>query len=77
MTLDWSSLIIPTTKAETLVAVRVPEWQALRLSLLGMPLEYKYRELTRWLHEPSSIPQTTRRIQVANYVNALKRGGLI
>ena len=50
-------------------------WQSLRLHLKGKTLEYKYMALEDWLkyNENSRACQ----VQVTNYINALKRGGLV
>ena len=74
--LNWSALSYgPLTRDEITIYVNDTEWQSLRLSLVGMPSSYKYHELARWLkrnrHDRAS------QVQVTNYINALKRGGLV
>lgn len=54
-------------------AIRDPEWQAFRLSLKGLSTTEKLRKLRGWLARHSSSEKA--RIQVQNYINALKRGG--
>jgi hypothetical protein len=77
--LDWESLIIPLTQSQITRAVSHPGWQALRTSLHGTSLEYRYNQLCWWIVEcePNSQEEQERRVQVANYINALKRGGMI
>lgn len=74
--LNWSRLIVGSlSREEILEAVRDPQWQDLRMSLQYTKLTYRYERLESWLIEhPGS---RRHRVQVANYVNALKRGGVI
>ena len=71
--MDWKSLIVPITKKEIREAIKDNQWQDIRLGLLGTSLEHKYKVLTAW----KSKGDRKSVVQVANYVNALKRGGLI
>lgn len=74
--MDWLLLHCGTlTKDEILTSVKDEEWQVLREHLKGSSLAYKYAGLKFWLdaHQHSRKAQ----VQVTNYVNALKRGGLI
>lgn len=79
MTLDWGKLHVgKITQAEILrycVNEEGSDWQKLRASLKGKSLEEKYVQLAKWLraHKNSRAAQ----VQVTNYINALKRGGLI
>jgi hypothetical protein len=77
-TLDWDALVVPLTHDEIMEAVRDEAWQRLRVSLKGETLETRYWALRGWLEE-HYYKQTRQRsvVQVANYVNALKRGGMI
>ena len=76
--MDWESLTFDTPKEETLAAVRDEDWQILRASLKGQQLELKYAALTHWLKVSTNAPQLYRRkLQVGNYVNALRRAGLV
>lgn len=73
--MDWNKLIYGTySQDEILVAVDNAEWQKLRKSLLGVPLATKYFELQQYVKKYNS---RAAKIRVTNYVNALKRGGLI
>jgi hypothetical protein len=73
--MNWSSLIFGSySHAEIAAAVSDPVWQSIRVSLLYTPLETKYAALQEYI---GGAPDPVRRIQVTNYVNALKRGGLI
>ena len=76
MTLNWSLLHSgPITKEE--IALYTPQqgWQALRLSLVGASLNVKFHELQSWL-EVNNYNRMSQ-VQVSNYINALKRGGMI
>lgn len=78
--LEWEELVVPLTRSEIMTAVGDSDWQALRIQLAGMPLEWRYKQLRRWLDgdiNNSATPRRWRQVQVANYVNALKRGGMI
>lgn len=74
--LDWNTLIFGTYSPQQVAwAVACDEWQQVRLSMLGQPLEVKYDTLMMWLDLKGYCERA--KIQVTNYVNALKRGGLI
>ena len=76
--LDWNTLTFDTPKDETRIAVRDEDWQILRDSLKEQSLELKYLALTHWLKASTSAPQLYRRkLQVGNYLNALRRAGII
>lgn len=53
------------------------EWQNFRRRLKQKPTGTKLQMLEGWLQEHTRDPERTRRtqVQVANYINALKRGG--
>jgi hypothetical protein len=57
------------------------KWQIFRLSLKGLSTEKKLRLLEQYLEEKTSsidnIERGMREIRVANYINALRRGGLL
>lgn len=56
-------------------AVQDPVWQKFREELKGLPTEKKLDRLHHWLRlGPAS---RRRQVQVDNYINALKRGGLL
>lgn len=73
--LDWDSLVVPLRQEEIRDAIADRGWQDFRMGMTGLPLDSKYRLLQRYLiiHDGSRATQ----VQVANYVNALKRGGLV
>lgn len=76
--IDWETLTFDTPKGETLNAIKDEDWQVLRGSLKGQSLELKYAALTHWLKVSQNAPQLHRRkLQVGNYVNALRRAGLV
>jgi len=76
MSLDWSKLHFGRiTRQEIIQYCSGEDWQELRRRLKGLSLEEKYIQLIEWIrsHKNSRAAQ----VQVTNYVNALKRGGLI
>lgn len=76
--LDWTLLTFDTPKEETLDAVRDEDWQILRASLKGQSLELKHAALAHWIKVSTNAVQLNRRkLQVGNYVNALRRAGLV
>ena len=76
MSPNWSTLdYSPLTRDEITLYVKDVEWQSLRLSLVNMPSTYKYHELERWLKR--NHHNRASQVQVTNYTNALRRGGLI
>ena len=76
MTLDWLALTTsPITRAEIVRYIPDEEWQALRVRLLNTSLIVKYAALREWLSEHGNSRAS--QVQVTNYINALKRGGLI
>lgn len=72
--MDWNALTIHCPKHETLEAIRDPDWQLQKTSIKGCTLEFKYQFLVNYLAKDSSRP---RQLRVANYVNALRRAGLV
>lgn len=58
-----------------LVAVNDVKWQYYRASMTGTPTDAKFIALKRWLILNSYSEKS--KIQVTNYINAMKRGGLI
>ena len=74
--MNWDKLIFGSFDREVIrKAVDSDVWQKFRKSLKGIPLDAKYYELERYLKQHNhSWPA---RIQVTNYINALKRSGLI
>jgi hypothetical protein len=73
---NWKELIFGKYNiSDVLVAVKHDDWQLVRKSMLGTSMEFKYNTLKTWL-EINEYNERSR-IQVTNYVNALKRGGLL
>lgn len=72
--MNWEALSIHCPQKETLEAIRDPDWQILRIFLKGRSLEFKYNALVNYLSKDASRP---RQLRVANYVNALRRAGLV
>lgn len=77
---DWDALIIPLTREEIDSAIRDDAWQRFRVSMLGQTVETRYYRLRQWIEDhryPSVHGYRQAQIQVANYINALKRGGMV
>ena len=75
-TLDWNALIFGSYPPSQIQwAVNDREWQTFRETLKGLPVSEKYEKLSYYLFAKEYSPRS--QIQVTNYVNALKRGGLI
>lgn len=75
--MDWED-IVPLRKlsrAEIKWAVNDISWQMFRVCLKGECLEKKYFELRKWKRQASNPRKAE--VQIINYINALKRGGLI
>lgn len=71
----WSKLIFGTYDRETVLThVQDEEWQHVRVSLLHTSLRVKYYTLLGYVTANNNWHA---RVCVTNYVNALKRGGLI
>ena len=70
---QWTYHVASHSRQEILSAINDTHWQNLRLSLKGVPTEQKLIKLKLWLEEQQFT--TRSRIQVDNYINALKRGG--
>lgn len=75
MDAKWENLVVPLTQSQILNAVADHEWQVFRQNLKGLSLQTRYDKLVWWLREHDHTPRSQR--QVANYVNALKRGGML
>ena len=76
MSLNWSALSFsPLTRNEITLYVKDAEWQDFRRRLLLTRLPVKYAALEEWLEEHSH--NRASQVQVTNFVNALRRGGLI
>jgi hypothetical protein len=78
---DTSDLIFGSySHAKIAEAVDDPTWQALRACMMGTSTEAKLRTLRSYVASApeAGTPAGQRvRIQVTNYVNALRRGGLL
>jgi hypothetical protein len=74
---NWDTLIFikPLYQAEIKECVKDSEWQKFRASLKGMSTEQKYQNLVYWIY--THLCSRAAQIQVTNYVNALKRGGIV
>lgn len=71
----WPHSVEPIGAQEiTRYCVNDPEWQKFRLSLKGLPTTEKLDKLDAWYGLPSQASRRTR-VQVDNYINALRRGG--
>ena len=74
--LNWSTLdYSPLTRTEISEAALEPEWQDLRRRMLLTRLIVRYAALQQWLKEHDYTRKS--QVQVTNYVNALKHGGII
>lgn len=74
--LNWESLIFGSYSREEIQhAVSDPLWQKMRQLLVGTTLELKYFGLCLYLQARGESRETL--VQVTNYINALKRGGMI
>lgn len=56
-------------------SVKDDDWQIIRKSMLNTDLEFKYEILQNWLEKNKYSDKS--KIQTQNYMQALKRGGLI
>lgn len=63
------------TRAEIQKAIKDPLWQTVRLSMKGVPLKEKSVLLKNWYKTAKNKKKAE--VQIINYINALKRGGLI
>ena len=66
---DWIPAVI------RLQSVKDENWQVIRKSMLKTTLEFKYETLQKWL-ETNKYSEKSK-VQTQNYVQALRRGGLI
>ena len=75
-TLDWNKLRFGCFSLPTVQnAVDSKNWQEFREKLRNVPLSYRYEMLEQWVETNKNAMQA--RIQVTNYVNALKRAGML
>lgn len=85
--MDWHNLYFGhVSPQEVQEAVKDPEWQALRLSLKGLPLQEKYNKLYDYYwgkyidwgtYQIEDGELRLVKVRLTNYVTALSRGGLI
>jgi hypothetical protein len=77
MTLNWSKFKffdwIPTVIR--LQSVKDDDWQIVRKSMLKTSLEFKHTVLQKWLERNKYSEKS--KIQTQNYMQALRRSGLI
>jgi hypothetical protein len=66
---DWIPTII------RLQSVKEEDWQLVRKSMLGTTLEFKYLILEKWLIQNNYSKKS--KVQTQNYMQALRRSGLI
>jgi len=66
---DWIPTVI------RLQSVNDENWQVTRKSMLKTTLKFKYETLQKWLVENKYSEKS--KVQTQNYVQALKRSGLI
>ncbi len=58
-----------------LQSVKEDDWQVVRKSMLKTTLKFKYETLENWLIQNNYSKKS--KVQAQNYLQALKRGGLI
>lgn len=85
--MDWHNLYFGhVSPQEVQEAVKDPEWQDLRRSIKGLPLQRKYdilmayrdcRMAERIVEKKSDTWWRMVEVRLTNYVTALSRGGLI
>src|SRR5271168_3024059 len=74
--LDWASMVFGTFNVnDVLKATKDERWQRVRVSMLGTCLQRKFCTLNVYLQEEAFSIEA--KIRVTNYVNALRRGGMI
>lgn len=73
---SWGKEILHTSKQEILdYCVNDSQWQEFRLSMKGVSTEKKLQMLHEWWHKNNAMESRRARVQIDNYLNALKRGG--
>jgi len=74
--MNWNELTFGHYSMDIILkSVRDIPWQQVRVSMKGTSLEFKHTTLIAWLVKNNYSDQA--KIQVTNYVNALRRGGLV
>ena len=75
-TLDWGKLTFGSySRVEIANAVADKSWQIVRRGLKGQHIAAKYVLLTYWYD--TSHDKEKAKIQITNYVNALRRAGMV
>lgn len=72
---EFDELDVLLTRAEIQESINDEEWQRFRVTLHGLPTHIKKQCCAAWLHSKGHSRKSV--IQVMNYKNALKRGGLV
>lgn len=73
---EYENLIFGTySQSDVLQAVNNMEWQTFRISLKGKSTNEKIKGLREWLVLNNNSHRS--KIQVTNYIYALKRGGIL
>ena len=74
---EWEDFVMkPRIPRHMIVeAVREESWYELRKTMKGTTMDERYDMLMGWLEEHRFDERS--RIQVSNYVNALKRAGML
>jgi hypothetical protein len=72
---DQANLAEPLTRAETLQHVRDKRWQTFRSKLRSQPLTVRKESLLNWL-ESNGFNRGSR-VQVGNYLQVLKKAGVL
>lgn len=85
--MDWHNLYFGHVSPQVVQeAVKDEEWQALRRSLKGLPLQIKYDKLYEYFENKTCAWHRREidvreillvKVRITNYVTALSRGGLI
>jgi hypothetical protein len=74
--IDWDFLIFEEVKRKDIQrCVKNEQWQKFRKTLKGKTSREKFNALKSWLNNRNR--SYCAKVQVTNYVNALKRGGTI
>ena len=71
---DFSPVVL--TQDEIMWAISSPDWQIVRVAMKGTTTMKKLETLRDWLAGSSEQSSSAKRkVQVMNYINAIKRGG--
>jgi len=77
--LNWDKLHAGPLKKEEIqpdhTFIKDKKWQEFRKSLKGLSNAEKYKQLSKWLRSHNNSHRS--KVQVTNYINALKRGGQV